>query len=310
MDPSTHDSVTMFDTQSLLQQTKIPVLDDGFVELIDWMPRMAPVGRTPEYAIVRCARVSTGAGVKSEKEDNALINRLWRSRHTSPFEGVKFTFRIRAPKMVRTHFIRHRTANVNEFSQRYAEVPEGAFYRPSQVPEIWSTDNSIRSQSSIEKQGTELHSDPQGSKREQLLTKFRETEALLDQCFVKYRELMELGAPRELARFCLPDACYTDFYFTMDLNNLLKFLGLRNDPLHAQNETVLFARAMETLIEPLVPQTLKTFRNWNREAVVLSRDEAQAIHDDTTEQLLNRQSAGLRQEFQGKLSRLGLHPNQ
>jgi thymidylate synthase (FAD) len=109
-----------------------------------------------------------------------------------------------------------------------------------------------------------------------------------------------------LARFCLPNATYTDFYFTMDLNNLLKFLGLRNDPAHAQSETVLYAQAMETLITPLIPNVMTTFLRWNRHALTLSSDEVEAVTNGTRQ--LKTKSVGLRQEFTQKLDRLGLEP--
>jgi thymidylate synthase (FAD) len=297
----------MEDTAYLVPETKIYVLDAGFVQLIDWSPRMAPPGRTPEYAIVQCARVSTGAGIKSLKEDNALINRLWRCKHTSPFERVKFTFLIRAPKMVRTHFIRHRTANVNEFSQRYAEVPE-TFYRPSRTSELWSHNGQIRTQSNVDKQASVMESSS-NVKQDLIRHKFQEAEALIEACFAKYRQLMELGVPRELARFCLPDAVYTDFYFTMDLNNLLKFLSLRNDPAHAQSETVLYAKAMQDLITPLIPQTMKSFQNWNYGAITLSEEEVDAIAHLREQELLDKQSPALREEFRKKLDRLGIISN-
>lgn len=293
-----------WDTKALITQDKIPILDDGHVQLIDWMPRIVPHGRTPEVAIVQAARVSTGAGIKSPQEDAALINRLYRSRHTSPFESVKFVFRIRAPMFVRTHFIRHRMANVNEFSQRYAEIDDDSFYRPSRCPDQWLSNGKIRTQSSVDKQSStfDAHSDDERS--ETIKKEFEYAEGLCEDLFRVYHRLIEMGVPRELSRFCLPNATYTDFYFTMDLNNLLKFLALRNDPAHAQSETVLYAQAMETLITPLIPTVMKTFLNWNRNAITLSSTEAEVIADGSCK--LKTKSVGLQDEFKKKIQRLGL----
>jgi thymidylate synthase (FAD) len=297
--------IKYWDTKALLTQTRIPILDDGSVELMDWTPRIVPEGRTPEVAIVQAARVSTGAGIKSPQEDTALINRLYRSQHTSPFESVKFVFRIRAPMFVRTHFIRHRMANVNEFSQRYAEIEDDAFYHPSQCPELWMSGETLRVQSGVDKQASIFDKLGAVIQTETISSAFRHAEALCDAQFVAYHDLIKLGVPRELARFCLPNATYTDFYFTMDLNNLLKFLGLRNDPDHAQSETVLYAQAMETLITPLVPSVMKTFLNWRRNALVLSGTEVEAIADGSY--TLKTSSVGLQAEFKKKVARL--HPN-
>lgn len=302
-----------WDTKALITTTSIPVLDDGHVQLIDWMPRVVPKGRTPEVAIVQSARVSTGAGIKSPKEDAALINRLYRCRHTSPFESVKFTFRIRAPMFVRTHFIRHRMANINEFSQRYAEIDDDSFYRPSRCPEQWLTDGKLRTQSTINKQASstgdaddmvDVGCGEMRPRKDEIMGLFQMAENFCDELFGCYHELIKLGVPRELARFCLPNSTYTDFYFTMDLNNLLKFLALRNDPAHAQSETVLFAQAMETLITPLIPTVMATFLRWNRNALVLSEDEVAAVANGSYE--LKVKSVGLQDEFKKKVQRL--HP--
>lgn len=212
----------------------------GFVRLVDAMPRLVPVGRTPEFAVVRSARVSYGLGLKSIEEDKKLLRYLIKNQHTSPLESVKFTFHIRAPLFVAVHFLRHRTANINMFSARYAEVPgEDNYYHISQNP--------LRLQSKTNKQAGDVVSDDSA-----LLEAVKETEDLLDKVFSQYHKLVDLGLAKELARFCLPEARYTEFYFTMDLNNLLKFLRLRDDS-HAQLETQIYARAMKDLIRPLLP---------------------------------------------------------
>src|SRR5947207_5505926 len=123
---------------------EIKVHDHGLVALIDVMPRLAPVGKTADYAIVQAARVSYGAGTKQINEDRGLIRYLMRHRHTTPFEMVEFKFHHVMPIFVARQWIRHRTANVNEYSARYSVVKD-RFYRPSL--------ESLRKQSTMNRQG-------------------------------------------------------------------------------------------------------------------------------------------------------------
>lgn len=264
------------DALTHLPTRSISCLDDGFVRLVDCYPRLVPhlageeTPRTLEFRIVESARLSTGAQLKSLRTDVNLLNYLFRNHHTSPFESVKFTFHLRLPKFVRTHFIRHRTANVNEFSQRYSEVKDDAYYHPSKLPDLWKN----RKQSSVNKQGSETAPLDEVA----VSTKFQEIEGLLDQLYEKYRDLLQLGVPRELARFGLPDACYTEMYWTIDLHNLIHFLELRMDRDHAQIETVIFAEAIYELIKPLVPNVM-TLLMERKNGVSLSEREVMAIRN-------------------------------
>jgi len=228
------------DCLTLLPATTTYCLDDGFVRLVDVMPRLVPQGRTIESAIVRSARVSFGQGLKTPEEDARLVRYLIKNSHTSPLESVKFSFHIRCPLFVAVHLIRHRTANVNMFSQRYAESDD-SYMHPSQI------EKGIRAPSKTNKQAgdTEITNG-------EVIRLIEDTEALLDQIFVNYHKLLEAGVAKEVARFCLPQATYTELYYTMDLNNLLKFLRLRDDT-HTQHETRVFAHAMKELIRPLLP---------------------------------------------------------
>lgn len=266
----------MQDALLLQADTTRKCLDDGFVRLIDVMPRLVPEGYTPEFAIVQSARVSYGLGLKTPKEDNALIRYLVRNRHTSPLESVKFRFHIRAPRAIVTQILRHRTGSYNEFSQRYAEVPEGAFYRPSSLTGTEQgapVGGGSRLQSSTNKQGSES-----GEVSEQIRTEMGRIEGLLDEVFKGYTQLVHLGLAKEIARFYLPLGTYSELYMTMDLHNLLKFLELRADS-HAQAEIVVYAKAIIDLIRPLVPVTLETFWATNVEGVRLSRDELGAFKE-------------------------------
>lgn len=292
--PSTIDCFTLLETD------KIQCLDDGFVRLVDVMPRQALTDRNNvEHAIVECARISFGNGVKSPSVDKNLIEYLYRNGHTSPFESVKFKFHIRCPIFVRTHLIRHRTANVNEYSLRYAPVKE-SFYKPSSdldsVP-----GGTIRLQNKVQHQGSESIKDSE--LKDKLMSKMIETEKHLELIYRDYEELVELGLSREIARFCLPQSQYTELYFTLDLHNFLKFYGLRADVAHAQAETVVFAQAMMDLVKPLIPNVYEAFTKFNSEGMRLSKEEVKCIRNGERE-IKSSKTGNL--EFKEKLERLGL----
>src|ERR1043165_2689732 len=134
----------LVDVMGGAQRVEMKVLDHGFVALIDAMPRLVPSGKTADFAIVQAARVSYGQGTKQINEDRGLIRYLARHRHTTPFEMVEFKFHIAMPIFVARQWIRHRTANVNEYSARYSIVPD-QFYHPSV--------ENIRKQSAANRQG-------------------------------------------------------------------------------------------------------------------------------------------------------------
>jgi thymidylate synthase (FAD) len=280
---------------------KIKCLDDGFVQLVDCMPRLIPEDRTCEFRIVESARVSYGQSLKDKKTDENLLRYLFRHSHTSPFEGVKFTFYIRCPKFVAIQLLRHRTANVNEYSQRYSVVREG-FYHPSQMTDEDVPGSGVRVVSSNNKQGSESSSCE--SLKETIKSQLAEVETLLNQVTHVYDHLISLGCAKEVARFCLPMSMYTELYYTMDLNNLIKFLALRQDRSHAQPETVVFADAIHDLIEPLVPITMEMFNEYKLESLTLSKSEIEAITQRKDK--LDTDSVTGQREYQEKLRRLGL----
>lgn len=248
---------------------EIRVLDHGFIALIDAMPRLVPEGQTADQAIVQAARVSYGSGTKQVSEDRGLIRYLLRHRHTTPFEMVEFKFHVAMPIFIARQWIRHRTANVNEYSARYSIVKD-RFYRP--------TPEAIRKQSASNRQGGEETFDVSGSDPNQVRTAeeflqfLTDTEAL----YPRYLKLTEQGVSRELARMGLPINVYTEWYWKCDLHNLLHFLALRIDP-HAQYEIREYAQAMLALIEPIVPFTVEAWRDYHLESVRLSRLEVDAI---------------------------------
>lgn len=215
------------------------------VELLDVMPRLPQRGI--EDAIAISARTSTGGELKSPEEDKRLIRYLLKNQHTSPFESVKFTFRIKCPLFTSRQLLRHRTANVNEFSQRYSEVK--GRYNPLDNP------RGIRMQSSVNKQGSSVDGIP-----ERAVQAVAEIESLLDQIESKYKELLSLGVAREVARYCLPLSSWTVIVFTIDLHNFLKLLKLRLDH-HAQLEIQDVTRSMWDLVKDIMP----VVRDWFQE---------------------------------------------
>jgi thymidylate synthase (FAD) len=218
-----------------MKNGKIDLLDHGFVRLVDSMGN--------DLSVVRAARVSYDAAWRAGEDqgsDRRLIRYLWRHRHTSPFEAVTFTFETVAPLFVFRQWHRHRTWSFNELSARYRELPE-KFYVPQ--PE------AIGVQSANNKQARDLTAPIEQIESE------KSAQIIEDTCrlaFQRYRELLERGVPRELARSVLPVATYSHMFASVNLLNLLRFLSLRCDP-HAQFEIRVYAEAMRNLAREVVP---------------------------------------------------------
>lgn len=268
---------------------EIKCLDRGFVRLYDVSPRIVPEGKTMECAIVDSARISYGSSSaqnKSYQDDARLVSYLIEHQHTSPLETVRFTFHIKCPLFVAVHFLRHRTASVNQISQRYTVVGKDEFYCPSASPLY-----SIRKQDSKNHQA----SIQDATVSEKALNKIKEVESLLGKVQSGYEELLQLGVAREVARFCLPQATYTELYYTMDLNNLMKMLRLRLGA-GAQSETTIYAQAMKNLVTPLLPIAMPAFENFVFRALYLAGDEVQALRDRQTSIATSRRQA----EYQAK----------
>jgi thymidylate synthase (FAD) len=198
----------------------------SFVRLVDYMGT--------DESIVQAARVSYGSGTEC-CNDRALIRYLMRHKHTTPFEMVEFEFHIRAPIYVARQWLRHRTASVNEMSARYSVIPDEFF-----LPETLRTQSNTRGQG-----GEEQFGETGGN----LLQK---QKASCDFAFYVYDELLEKGVSRELARAHLPQCTFTEFYWKIDLHNLLHFLALRMED-HAQKEIRDLAGQIFDLTRPIVP---------------------------------------------------------
>ena len=220
---------------------RIDVLDHGFVRLIDSMGG--------DLSVVRAARVSYDAAWRAGEDqgsDDRLIRYLWNNHHTTPFEAVTFTFEVKAPIFIFRQWHRHRTWSFNELSARYRELPE-EFYVPD--PAL------IGEQSASNKQMRDLT-----DKTDDL-----SAELIADSCrssFAVYRELLERGVPRELARSVLPVATYSHMFATVNLLNLMKFLTLRSHS-HAQWEIRQYAVAMQNLAATVVPVAMAAWRETN-----------------------------------------------
>ena len=233
-----------------------PVLDDGFVRLIDYMGN--------DDSIVQAARVSYGKGTKTVSDDRGLIRYLMRHRHTTPFEMCELKLHVRVPMDIWRQWIRHRTANVNEYSTRYSIAIDNARATKS---DQW------RLQSEINRQGSEGGLEAEAGHR---LTE-RETAA---HDFLKeiYQERIDLGVAREQARKDLPLSTYTEAYWKIDLHNLLHFLNLRMDH-KAQLEIRLYAETIgERIVQKWVPLAWEAFMDYRHGSISLSTDEVQVLN--------------------------------
>lgn len=238
-----------------LRWKKFPVLDDGFVCLVDWMG--------DDGAVVQAARVSYGAGTKRVSDDRNLIRYLMRHRHSTPFEMAEIKLLVRVPMDCWRQWIRHRTANVNEYSTRYSLAIDAAQRTP---PEQW------RTQSSGNRQGSGPQLSAEAGK--QLTTA---EECFLTSARELYQQRIDLGVAREQARKDLPLSTYTEAYWKVDLHNLLHFLALRMDD-HAQKEIRDYATTIgEQIVRPLFPWTWEAFVDYRLEALHLTRLDQEVI---------------------------------
>ena len=245
---------TVADLDALLG-VRLDVLDDGFVRVVDYMG--------DDSAVVQAARVSYGAGTRRVHEDRGLIRYLLRHAHTTPFEMCEIKLHIRAPMDLWRQWIRHRTANVNEYSTRYSVAIDAAQRTPTDKWRLQSSDNRQGSAGYLpEDRGQELT-----AQEARLQTLAREL----------YEARLAVNVAREQARKDLPLSTYTEAYWKIDLHNLLHFLHLRMDD-HAQEEIRVYAGTIgREIVARWVPHVWEAFLDYRFDALHLSRTEVDVI---------------------------------
>ena len=293
-----------YDAFETLKIKEITGLLDGkaSVQIVEISPRIVPVGYTPEYLVVRGARVSYGHGLKDVNGDTQLLDFLARKRHTSPIELVNVTFRLTVPKAMAIQFLRHRTGKFNEFSQRYAEVGregDDTWYNPLEWVE------GIRIPSLTNKQGSDITDDNNPEHVEKVATireLYGQAETHIVALHDLYHQMIAAGLAKEVARFVLPMSEYTTLFAQFDLNNLSKLLYLRADYSHAQRETAVIANAMLDLVRPIFP-TLIAHLEGQMGGLSLSKDEIQIL---AQKEIPSTLKGSARRDLIEKAARLGV----
>lgn len=259
-----------------------PVLDHGFVRVVDYMG--------DDAAVVQAARVSYGRGTKRVSEDRGLINYLMRHRHTTPFEMCEIKFHVKLPIFVARQWIRHRTANVNEYSARYS-ILDNEFYIPAR--------DQLAAQSASNRQG---RGDVlEGAEAEEVLHLLKRDAA---QAYASYETMLNekpdgakrdearQGLARELARMNLTLNFYTQWYWKTDLLNLLHFLSLRADA-HAQYEIRVYAEAMLEMVKRWVPLCHAAFLEYRVGGALLSATAIKAVRRMLAGETVDQAGSGL-----------------
>ena len=294
--------VTAPELEAVLYQP-IEVLDHGFVRVIDYMG--------DDSSVVQSARVSYGKGTKKISNDKGLIKYLMRHRHSTPFEMCEIKFHIKLPIFIARQWIRHRTANVNEYSARYS-ILDKEFYIPSA--------ENLAAQSQINNQGRgDALTDDEASNVIQILKNDAE------QTYANYETLLnenssggvldesKSGIARELARMNLTLNTYTQWYWKIDLNNLLHFLALRADD-HAQYEIRVYADVMLDLVKKWVPLTYEAFEDYRMGGTELSAKEIKLMRKLLKGEKVSFEEEGLSKrewsELQRKLRSISSQPSQ
>ncbi|MBK8481324.1 MAG: FAD-dependent thymidylate synthase [Proteobacteria bacterium] len=280
----------------------LPVLDDGFVRVVDYLGCDA--------AVVQAARVSYGTGTRQVHEDRGLLRYLMRHRHSTPFEMCELKLHVRVPMDCWRQWIRHRTANVNEYSTRYSMAVDAAYQTSAEQWRLQTSDNRQGSAGVLDAAAGALLSE------QELEFQARAREV--------YQGRLSQGVARELARKDLPLSTYTEAYWKIDLHNLLHFLALRMDS-HAQLEIRSYARTIGyEIVRRWCPLTWEAFVDYRLERLELTRLELEVLRAlnegggaaasarASELGLLQRDSAGSykrnreRAELEQKLLQLGL----
>lgn len=234
---------------------EIQCLDKGFIRLIDYMGG--------DQRVVQAARVSYGDQTSPKSKDADLIDYLYRNEHTSPFEHVITAWHIKLPIFIARHWVRHRTARINEISGRYS-IMKDEFYIPPQ--------DEIRTQSGDNKQARGEELDVETQKKVLEILKGDQTSD-----YASYQELLQSGLAKELARINLPLSLYTQWYWNIDLHNLFHFFKLRLHP-HAQQEIRAYAEKMMEVVDKLAPLSTNAFRKYELNSMRLSSLDIEGIN--------------------------------
>ena len=264
----------------------IPVLDHGLIRVVDYMG--------DDRAITQAARVSYGAGTKHVSSDEGLIRYLMRHWHSTPFEMCEIKLHVKLPVFVARQWIRHRTANVNEYSARYS-ILDREFYIPA--PE------HVNAQSVVNNQGR--GGVLEGAEAARVLEILK---ADSNRCYDNYEKMISQegqdGLARELARMNLPANVYTQWYWKVDLHNLFHFLRLRADP-HAQYEIRVYADAICEIVKDWVPMAYAAFEDYRLDAVQFSGKAMAVLRRRLAGETVTQEDSGMSKgewrEFEGSL---------
>lgn len=280
--------------EALLFQA-LPVLDHGFVRVVDYLG--------DDGAVVQAARVSYGRGTKAANEDRGLIRYLMRHRHSTPFEMCEIKYHVKLPIFVARQWIRHRTANVNEYSARYS-VLDREFYIPAA--------EQLAAQSAVNRQGRGAVL--QGAEAARVLHLLREDAARNYDHYLDMLNEDEDGTPRdpsrpglarELARMNLTLNAYTQWYWKTDLHNLLHFLSLRADA-HAQYEIRVYAEAMLETVKAWAPLCFEAFQDYRMGAATLSAQMLAVVRRMLAGEAVEQGASGLsKREWRELMDLLG-----
>ncbi len=264
----------------------IPVLDHGFVRVVDYMG--------DDSAITQAARVSYGAGTKHVSTDEGLIRYLMRHWHSTPFEMCEIKLHVKLPVFVARQWIRHRTANVNEYSARYS-ILDREFYIPAP--------DQLAAQSSVNNQGRGATLEGEEAAR---VLDILKTDA--DRAYDHYEAMLsqdgQQGLARELARMNLPANVYTQWYWKVDLHNLFHFLRLRADA-HAQYEIRVYAEAICDVVRDWVPAAYSAFEDYRLGGVQFSAKGMACLRRMLAGEKVTQETSGMSKgewrEFEGAL---------
>jgi len=258
------------------------VLDHGFVRVVDYMG--------DDAAVVQAARVSYGRGTKAVSEDRGLIRYLLRHRHTTPFEMCEIKLHVKLPIFVARQWIRHRTANVNEYSGRYS-IMDREFYVPA--PEHLAAQSQTNRQGRAEVLEGEEAAEVLALLRDESVRAYANYEALLNEDESgRPRDPQRRGLARELARMGLPVSFYTQWYWKIDLHNLMHFIALRADP-HAQYEIRAYAEAIAALMRLWVPLCFEAYEDYVAGGAHLSRQALDIVRRRLAGETVTQETSGL-----------------